>query len=95
MSYGQLKERCVIIGKYIKENSATVRETSKKFGISKSTVHKDATEKLKTIDRELYESVRTVLNRNKKERHIRGGEATKMKYLRERSFKNLNGTDKN
>ena len=72
--------RCEILGKYLIENKATVRETAKKFGISKSTVHKDITEKLSKLNYELYEKVEHILNVNKSERHIRGGEATKKKY---------------
>ncbi len=77
------KERCVILGLYIVENNATVRATAKRFGISKSTVHKDVTETLKNLNRSLYIDVKSVLAKNKEERHIRGGEATKNKYLHE------------
>ena len=75
------KERCVILGLYIVENNATVRSTASRFGISKSTVHKDVTQTLKNINRSLYLDVKSVLEKNKNERHIRGGEATKKKYL--------------
>ncbi len=75
------KERCVIFGLYIVENNTTVRATALRFGISKSTVHKDVTETLKKINRPLYLDVKSVLEKNKEERHIRGGEATKKKYL--------------
>ncbi len=85
MSNGKLSLRCVKIGEYIKDRSATVRETAERFGLSKSTVHKDATDKLKKTDPELYESVREVFDRNKAERHIRGGEATRIKYQAQRS----------
>ena len=74
------KERCVILGMYIVENNATVRATAQKFGISKSTVHKDVTQVLKNSNKSLYLDVKSVLNKNKEERHIRGGEATKKKY---------------
>lgn len=74
------KERCVILGTYIVENNATVRATAQKFGISKSTVHKDVTQVLKNSNKSLYLDVKSVLNKNKEERHIRGGEATKKKY---------------
>ncbi len=77
------KERCVILGLYIVENNATVRATAKRFGISKSTVHKDVTETLKSINRSLYLDVKSVLEKNKEERHIRGGEATRNKYRSE------------
>ena len=75
------KERCVVLCLYIVENNTTVRATASRFGISKSTVHKDVTQTLKTINRSLYLDVKSVLEKNKEERHIRGGEATKKKYL--------------
>ena len=75
------KERSVALALYIIENNATVRATASRFGISKSTVHKDVTQTLKNINRSLYLDVKSVLEKNKKERHIRGGEATKQKYL--------------
>lgn len=78
----RIDARCVRIGEYIKNNSATVRETAEIFKVSKSTVHKDATEKLKKIDPDLYDSVRAVLEKNKSERHIRGGESTRIMYLK-------------
>lgn len=74
------KDRCVILGLYIVENNATVRATATRFGISKSTVHKDVTQVLKNINRSLYLDVKSVLEKNKEERHLRGGEATKRKY---------------
>ena len=74
------EERCVILGTYIVENNATVRSTAKKFGISKSTVHQDITVKLANTNSALYHEVKAVLDKNKQERHIRGGEATKKKY---------------
>ena len=82
----QIFERIsTFFGEYIIENKATVRKAAKKFGVSKSTVHKDVTEKLRHEDRELYNAVKKVLERNKSERHLRGGEATKQKYLAEKS----------
>ena len=75
------KERSVVLALYIIENNATVRATASRFGISKSTVHKDVTQTLKNINRSLYLDDKSVLEKNKKERHIRGGEATKQKYL--------------
>lgn len=78
-----LEERCEVLAKYIIENKATVRETAKIFGISKSTVHKDVTEKLSKINLELYTAVEKILQINKLERHIRGGEATKRKYMKQ------------
>ena len=75
------KTRCEIIGEYIVKTGTTVRDAAKKFGISKSTVHKDVTCTLKTKNVSLYESVRKILDLHKEERHIRGGEATRRKYL--------------
>lgn len=77
-----IEERAIDIAEYIIENNATVRQTAKKFGISKSTVHKDVSERLKNINGQLYGEVRKVLDVNKQERHIRGGMATKEKYLK-------------
>lgn len=76
------KERCVVLATYLVENHATVRAVAGKFGISKSTVHKDVTQTLKTVDPVLYDEVKSVLECNKQERHLRGGEATKQKYYR-------------
>ena len=73
-------DRAVILAKYIIENKSTVRSTARYFGISKSTVHKDITEKLKNSDVILYYEVKKILEINKEERHIRGGEATRKKY---------------
>jgi len=74
------EERCEILGKYIVRFNATVRKTAEVFGISKSTVHKDVTEILENTNKELSKEVRKVLDKNKSERHIRGGEATRQKY---------------
>ena len=74
-------ERCVILGNYVVENQATVRATAKQFRISKSTVHKDITQHLRQVNPALYLRVQSVLEKNKTERHLRGGEATKHKYL--------------
>ena len=73
-------KRCEVLGIYIVEHGATVRDAAQKFGISKSTVHKDVTEELRRIDRPLYERVYEILQKNKEERHLRGGEATRKKY---------------
>lgn len=73
-------DRAVTLGEYIVETGATVRAAAKVFKISKSTVHKDVTERLFYIDRLLYNQVKTVLEKNKSERHIRGGMATRRKY---------------
>ncbi len=78
---GIVEERAVRLGEYIVENKDTVRRTAAKFGISKSTVHKDVTDRLKHISPSLYHEVSLVLEQNKQERHMRGGEATKLKYL--------------
>ena len=79
-----IEERAEEIGQYIVESGATVRQTAKKFGVSKSTVHKDVTERLVKINPFLAARIRVVLDVNKAERHIRGGMATKEKYLHER-----------
>lgn len=76
----QAEGRAVMLGRYIIENRATVRSAAKQFGISKSTVHKDVSERLKSESPELYAQVKEVLEINKQERHIRGGLATKLKY---------------
>ena len=78
------KERCVLLAMYLIENKTTVRATAKKFGISKSTVHKDITQNLKKNNSALYEQVQQILEQNKDERHLRGGEATKQKYLQQK-----------
>ncbi len=77
-----IEERAVEVANFIISSNSTVRETAKKFGISKSTVHKDITDRIEKIDPELARSVRRVLEINKAERHIRGGMATREKYLR-------------
>ena len=76
-----IEERATEIAEYIIENNATVRQAAKHFGISKSTVHKDVTERLCQINHVLAAETRKVLDVNKSERHIRGGLATKEKYL--------------
>ena len=77
---GIVEERAVELGEYIIRNRATVRSTAKKFGVSKSTVHKDVAQRLKDIDPQLYKKVKVVLDFNKSQRHIRGGIATRLKY---------------
>lgn len=74
------EDRAVVLGEYIIDTGATVRATAKVFKISKSTVHKDVTKKLKYENAALYRSVKKVLEKNKSERHIRGGMATRKKY---------------
>jgi putative DeoR family transcriptional regulator (stage III sporulation protein D) len=78
------KERCILLATYLVENQTTVRATAKQFGISKSTVHKDVTQQLKKTNPALYQEVMLVLMQNKDERHLRGGEATKQKYLKQK-----------
>lgn len=75
-----IEERALEIAKYIIEEEATVRQTADVFGVSKSTVHKDVTERLPRINPLVAGKVKKVLDKNKAERHIRGGKATKMKY---------------
>lgn len=77
---GNMEERAQELALYIIENKATVRAAAQKFGISKSTVHKDLSERLPAINRALYQQVKAVLDENKAERHIRGGIATRKKY---------------
>lgn len=77
---GNVEDRSIEIALYIIETGATVRRAAKKFGVSKSTVHMDVTERLKKLNPQLYFQVREVLELNKSERHIRGGIATKEKY---------------
>ena len=83
-SQNELYDRAIVLGEYILENKSTVRACaehfSKQFGISKSTVHKDLSERLPKINPQLYSQVKDVLEVNKQERHIRGGLATKHKY---------------
>ena len=79
---GYIEERAAELARYIIEQKATVRQAAKKFGISKSTVHKDVTERLFQINPSLALEARKVLDLNKSERHIRGGLATREKYLK-------------
>ena len=79
-----IEERAMEIANYIIEHQATVRQTAKQFGVSKSTIHKDVTERLLQINPLLASQARKVLDMNKSERHIRGGLATKEKYLHQR-----------
>ena len=76
-----MEQRAVKLAVYVIETGATVRSAAKKFGISKSTVHKDLTQRLPAINHVLYEKVRLVLDKNNQERHIRGGMATRRKYM--------------
>ena len=77
---GNMEERACALAAYIIENRATVRAAAKKFGVSKSTVHKDVAVRLRSINRALYDQVKAVLDVNKAQRHIRGGMATRKKY---------------
>ena len=78
-----MEERACDLALYMIENRATVRDAAKKFGISKSTVHKDLSQRLPAFNRPLYLQVKDVLEQNKAERHIRGGIATREKYRRD------------
>jgi putative DeoR family transcriptional regulator (stage III sporulation protein D) len=82
----QPSDRAMILGEYILEHQATVRAAAAWFGISKSTVHKDVSQRLPTLSPSLSAGVKEILNRNKQERHIRGGMATKEKYARLAAF---------
>ena len=75
-----IEERAIVVAKYILEKKTTVRQAAKTFGVSKSTIHKDVTERLEEINPSLAKEVKMVLEKNKSERHIRGGMATKQKY---------------
>lgn len=77
---GIVEDRAIELGEYIIKNKVTVRAAAKKFGISKSTVHKDVAQRLRQIDQSLYRQVKNVLEINKAQRHIRGGLATRRKY---------------
>ena len=81
MKYLRSTDRPEILGQFVIETGYTVRAAANHFGISKSTVHKDLAYKLKKINPTLYSAVKEILDRNKSERHIRGGEATRRKYL--------------
>ena len=88
----EYSDRCVELANYIIEKNCTVRDAAAWFGVSKSTVHKDVTQKLARINFSLYKEVKNVLDRNKAERHIRGGEATRLKY--EKLNNHVHGTVK-
>lgn len=75
-----VEQRAQLLGVYIAEEGATVRQAARQFGISKSTVHKDVSTRLRRLNPALYREVRAILDTNKSERHIRGGMATKKKY---------------
>ena len=75
-----MRERSELLAEYVIETGATVRAAASHFGVSKSTVHKDVTEVLKNTNKALYQEVQKLLLQNKQERHLRGGEATRLKY---------------
>ncbi len=81
----EIRYRVIEEGRHIAETGDTVRGTAKLYHYSKSTVHKDVTERLKRIDKDLYKIVKLALEKNLSERHIRGGEATRKKYLNKNS----------
>lgn len=83
-----IEERCVILAKYLIDHRTTVRAVAKEFGVSKSTVHKDVTQILRGVDVGLYMQVKEILEVNKQERHIRGGEATRTKYINKKNIGN-------
>ncbi len=85
MQYATIEERTVSIAHYIIDSRCTVRDAAKKFGISKSTVHKDITERLPKLNKVIYDETRKILDENRQERHIRGGLATRKKYLKEKN----------
>ena len=80
---GAVEERAIELGEYILQHNATVRAAAKRFHISKSTVHKDVAERLQSVNPQLYGQVRSILEVNKAQRHIRGGLATRRKYQKE------------
>ncbi len=82
---GNIEDRAISLGNYILNEKVTVRNAGKKFGVSKSTVHKDITERLRKINPPLYNEVRKILDKNKSERHIRGGIATREKYKKSKN----------
>ncbi|HEY8890905.1 MAG TPA: sporulation transcriptional regulator SpoIIID [Clostridium sp.] len=75
-----IEDRVLEVAKYIIESKSTIRRTAKVFGVSKSTIHKDMTERLPTINPQIANQAKTILDLNKAERHIRGGRATRLKY---------------
>lgn len=85
MKGSSIEERAIMLAQYIIDTGDTVRGAAKKFGVSKSTVHKDVSERLVHINFALALEVRKILDENKAERHIRGGMATKLKYSKEKT----------
>lgn len=80
--YESIKQRVIEVSNYMLKSKKTIREIANQFGISKSTIHKDISERLKQIDYSLYEQVNKIIEEHKETRHIRGGESTKIKYLK-------------
>ena len=80
MFYDSTRERCVLLAEHLIESRCTIRQAASYFSISKSTVHKDVSIRLRYIDKDLYERAKEILETNKSERHLRGGEATRRKY---------------
>ena len=76
-----VEERVIKVANYIIKNNTTVRKAAKNFGVSKSTIHKDVTERLKKLNLSLYSKIKIIMEINKASRHIRGGQATKIKYM--------------
>ena len=81
-----LNKRAISIGKYILKTGQTVRQAAVVYGVSKSTVHNDVAKRLKTLDFRLYKKVQLILTNNFKEKHLRGGQATKIKYLKNKKL---------
>ena len=86
------RERCVVLGEYLIEHATTVRVAAQVFGISKSTVHKDVTDRLRHVNHALWQQVQKLLIKNKQERHLRGGEATRKKYTAKCRLQEENNT---
>ena len=82
MYYRKHDKRCEVLAEYLIEHQSTVRQVAHVYGISKSTVHKDVTTRLKHANPQLYKKAKDILEQNKQERHLRGGEATRQKYLK-------------
>ena len=80
MFYDSTRERCILLAEYLIESKCTISQAASYFSISKSTVHKDISIRLRYIDKDLHERAKVILETNKSERHLRGGEATKRKY---------------
>lgn len=82
--YESIKNRVIEVANYMQKSKKTIREIAKEFHISKSTIHKDLSHRLKFIDSSLYEEVNKIINEHKEIRHIRGGESTRIKYLKQK-----------